>query len=89
VLFFDGAEHRDSTCAVGCTIPQAEDERPHLFRIFAHEKPERVSGWTVDRDAVHADIRRLFERWEVFELACDRTAGRPTSASGRTSTAAV
>jgi len=71
VVFFDGAEHRDGTCAVGCTIPQAEGEKPHLFRVFAHEKPERAHDWTVDRDAVHRDVRRLFERWDVYELACD------------------
>ena len=71
VVFFDGAEHRDSTVAVGCTVPQEPGEKPHLFRIFAHEKPERAAGWTVDRDAVHADVRALFRRWDVYELAAD------------------
>lgn len=68
---FDGSDVDDATSLVGCTIPQAPGERPHLFQIRTWERDVHDANWTVPRAEVDAAIAELMGRWQVRTLGCD------------------
>lgn len=71
VLAFDGSASGDSTALIGCTIPVAEDDRPHLFTVGLWEAPEDNPRWRVPRHEVAGTIATAFDTWDVRELAAD------------------
>ena len=71
VLAFDGSASGDSTALIGCTIPQSDDESPHVFTVGLWEAPETDPRWRVPRHEVTGTIATAFDTWEVRELAAD------------------
>ena len=71
VLAFDGSASGDSTALIGCTIPTADGEPPHLFTVGLWEAPEDDPRWRVPRHEVAGTIATAFDRWDVRELAAD------------------
>ena len=71
VLAFDGSASGDSTALIGCTIPEGEEDRPHLFVVGLWEAPENDPRWRVPRHEVAGTIATAMDTWEVRELAAD------------------
>ena len=71
VLAFDGSASGDSTALIGCTIPESDDDRPHLFTVGLWEAPEDNPRWRVPRHEVTGTIETAFDTWDVRELAAD------------------
>lgn len=71
VLAFDGSASGDSTALIGCTIPTADDDPPHVFTVGLWEAPENDPRWRVPRHEVAGTIATAFDTWDVRELAAD------------------
>jgi phage terminase large subunit-like protein len=68
VLGFDGSLARDTTALIGCTL------EGYVFVVGAWEKPADADReWMVPRAEVDAVVAQAFERWDVAEMACDRS----------------
>jgi phage terminase large subunit-like protein len=71
VLGVDASWSGDSTGIVGCTVPEDENDRPHLFVVACWEKPADAQGWRIPTAEVEATIRAACELLPVVEVACD------------------
>lgn len=72
IVGFDGSFNGDCTALVGCTVPEAEDDIPHVFLIRAWEKqPEDSDDWRVSTQEVEDTIIQFCASHNVKEIACD------------------
>jgi hypothetical protein len=65
VLGFDGAERRDETWLVACSL----DGRVQPLARWA--RPRGQDDWRVPRPEVHGAVAEAFDRFDVVELAAD------------------
>jgi phage terminase large subunit-like protein len=74
MLGFDGSFSGDSTVIVGCTVPQTDDELPHVFMVKAWEKDSNIHDdtWRVNIGEVEETILNFCQQYpKVREVACD------------------
>lgn len=73
-LGFDGSWTRDATALIGCTVPLAEGELPHLFvlGLWEHSGP----GWRVPLQEVIDRVAYAFDTFDVREMAVDKAHWR-------------
>lgn len=64
-LGFDGSISGDATVLYGCT------SAGWTFEIATWERPSGDKAWKVPRLAVHAEVRKAFETWDVGLMLCD------------------
>lgn len=71
---FDGSWTRDATALIGVTVPQFEDELPHLFvlGLWEHDRP----GWRVPLDEVTEAVSYAFRTFDVVEMVVDKAHWR-------------
>jgi phage terminase large subunit-like protein len=67
VLGFDGSYNRDSTALWAATV----EEKPHLFKVAAWERPNDDPGWRTPRNEVMEALATAMSEFDVAELAPD------------------
>lgn len=65
-LGFDGSVRDDATALVACRVSDG-----HLELLACEAKPDGVTSWQVDREAIDAAVASAFDRYEVVAFFAD------------------
>lgn len=79
VLFFDGSKSDDATALVACRMTDG-----HVVTVQVWQKPAGVAGegWTVNRDDVNQQVRKVLDEHEVVAFFADPSHAKDDDSTG-------